>query len=55
MKLTKQEQKVFNYIRDHRGCTTRDIQREMYVVEDIRRRFVYELDAARGVMVERRV
>lgn len=28
-KLTKQEQKVFNYIRDHRGCTTKDIQRDL--------------------------
>lgn len=29
MTLTKQEQKVFRYIRDHRGCTTKDIQREL--------------------------
>jgi hypothetical protein len=25
-KLTKQQQKVCNYIRDYRGCTTKDIQ-----------------------------
>jgi hypothetical protein len=31
MKLTKQEQKVHNYIRDHRGCTTRDIQRDTFI------------------------
>jgi hypothetical protein len=30
-KLTKQEQKVFNYIRDHRGCTTRDLQRDLLI------------------------
>lgn len=29
MKLTKQEQKVYNYIRDHLGCTTKDIQRDL--------------------------
>lgn len=28
MKLTNQQQKVFAYIRDHRGCTTSDIQRD---------------------------
>jgi hypothetical protein len=26
--LTKQQQKVYAYIRDHRGCTTSDIQRD---------------------------
>jgi hypothetical protein len=31
MKLTKQVQKVFNYIRDHRGCTTRDIQQALFI------------------------
>ena len=31
MKLAKQEQKVFNYIRDKRGCTTRDIQRDLLI------------------------
>jgi hypothetical protein len=29
MKLTPQEQKVYAYIRDHRGCTTKDIQRDL--------------------------
>jgi hypothetical protein len=29
MKLTKQEQKVYNFIRDHRGATTKDIEREL--------------------------
>jgi len=29
--LTKQEQKVFDYILRHRGCTTRDIIRDTYV------------------------
>ena len=29
--LTKQERKVFEYIRTHRGCTTRDIIRDTYV------------------------
>jgi hypothetical protein len=29
--LTKQELKVFNYIRDNRGCTTRDIINDTYV------------------------
>jgi Helix-turn-helix domain len=28
MKLTKQQAKVFAYIRDHRGATTSDIQRD---------------------------
>lgn len=28
MKLTKQQQKVYNFIRDNRGCTTADIQRQ---------------------------
>jgi Helix-turn-helix domain len=31
MKLTKQEQKVCDYIREHRGCTTRDIQRDLLI------------------------
>lgn len=31
MKLAKQEQKVFHYIRDKRGCTTRDIQRDLLI------------------------
>lgn len=31
MKLTPQEQKVFNYIRAHPGCTTRDIQRDLWI------------------------
>jgi Helix-turn-helix domain len=29
MKLNKQEQKVYNFIRDHRGATTKDIEREL--------------------------
>jgi hypothetical protein len=28
MKLTKQQRKVFDYISAHRGCTTKDIQRD---------------------------
>lgn len=31
MKLTKQESKVYAYIRDHRGATTKDIQRDIGV------------------------
>ena len=31
MKLTPQEQKVYAYIRDHRGCTTRDMQRDLLI------------------------
>jgi hypothetical protein len=31
MNLTKQERKVYDYIRRHRGCTTRDIIRDTYV------------------------
>lgn len=31
MSLTPQEQKVYDYIRDHRGCTTRDIQRDLWI------------------------
>jgi hypothetical protein len=29
MKLTKQERKVHDYIKAHRGCTTRDMQRDL--------------------------
>jgi hypothetical protein len=29
MKLTKQQRKVYDYIRAHRGCTTKDIQRDL--------------------------
>lgn len=29
--LTKQQRKVFDYIRAHRGCTTKDIQRDIGV------------------------
>lgn len=31
MKLTRQEQKVYDYIRAHRGATTRDIQRDLLI------------------------
>jgi hypothetical protein len=31
MKLTKQERKVHDYIKAHRGCTTRDIQRDTLI------------------------
>jgi len=31
MKLTKQQQKVYDYIKAHPGCTTRDIQRDIFV------------------------
>jgi hypothetical protein len=27
--LTKQERKIYDYIRAHRGCTTRDMQRDL--------------------------
>lgn len=30
-KLTKQERKVYDYIKAHRGCTTRDIQRDTFI------------------------
>lgn len=31
MKLSKQEKKVYDYIVNHRGCTTRDIQRDLWI------------------------
>ena len=31
MKLTNQQQKVYDYIRDHRGCTSHDITRDTFV------------------------
>ena len=31
MKLTKQQRKVYDYIKVHPGCTTRDIQRDIFV------------------------
>ena len=31
MKLTRQEQKVYDYILAHRGCTTHDIQRDLFI------------------------
>ncbi len=30
-RLTKQERKVYDYIKAHRGCTTRDIQRDTFI------------------------
>lgn len=30
-KLTKQEKKVYDYILNHRGCTTHDIQRDSFI------------------------
>jgi hypothetical protein len=30
-KLTRQERKVHDYIKAHRGCTTRDIQRDTLI------------------------
>jgi hypothetical protein len=31
MKLTRQEQKVYDYILAHRGCTTHHIQRDLFI------------------------
>jgi len=31
MRLTKQERRVHDYIKAHRGCTTRDIQRDTLI------------------------
>ena len=31
IELTRQERKVYNYIHDHRGCTTRDTQHDTWI------------------------
>lgn len=49
MKLTPQERKVYEYIRDHRGCTTHDITRDTFIQKPCAR--IADL-RAKGVRIE---
>lgn len=49
MNLTPQERKVYEYIRDHRGCTTHDITRDTFVQKPCAR--ISDL-RAKGVGIE---